>query len=82
MSPSTERVRTNIVTPPPGGMLLNSQRHSNSTAHAPVVGQHITPHIRWVAWVVLSLRDFIYVNLGLLPACRRAQQYNLHIFTS
>jgi len=43
MSPSTDRVRTNIVTPPPGGMHLNSPRHSDSTARAPLVGQHITP---------------------------------------
>jgi len=43
MSPSTDRVRTNIVTTPPGGIHLNSQSHSDSTARAPLVGQHITP---------------------------------------
>jgi len=50
MSPSTDRVRTDMVAAPPRGMHLNSQRHSGGTAcaRAPVVGQHMTPVSVWL----------------------------------
>jgi len=41
MSPSTDRVRTNIFTTPPGGMHLNSQRHSDILRVPPWSQDHI-----------------------------------------
>ena len=90
MSPSTDRVRTNIVTPPPGGMRLNSQRHSDSTSRAPVVGQHITPVSGQVGRVnrlrptLLYLGEsgiFAVVSSSSIKPTKSTHPQNLHIVT-